>query len=72
MGVMPEMVDGRRITDKDTLDIVTMVYAGLINKNIVAKLQALKVNAIGMTGADGIAFEVDEDFSVNQSPNLIG
>jgi acetylglutamate kinase len=35
MGVMPEMVDGRRITDKDTLDIVTMVYAGLINKNIL-------------------------------------
>lgn len=53
MGVMPEMVDGRRITDKDTLDIVTMVYAGLINKNMVAKLQSLKVNAIGLTGADG-------------------
>lgn len=53
LGVMPEMVDGRRITDKDTLDVVTMVYAGLINKNIVAKLQALHVNAIGMTGADG-------------------
>ncbi|PZX54915.1 acetylglutamate kinase [Algoriphagus chordae] len=53
LGVMPEMVDGRRITDKDTLDVVTMVYAGLINKNIVAKLQALKVNAIGMCGADG-------------------
>lgn len=53
MGVMPEMVDGRRITDKDTLDIVTMVYAGLINKNMVAKLQELKQNAIGLTGADG-------------------
>jgi acetylglutamate kinase len=53
MGIMPEMVDGRRITDKDTLDIVTMVYAGLINKTVVAKLQALKVNALGMTGADG-------------------
>ena len=53
MGVMPEMVDGRRITDKDTLDIVTMVYAGLINKQIVAKLQSLKQNALGMTGADG-------------------
>lgn len=53
LGVMPEMVDGRRITDKDTLDIVTMVYAGLINKNMVAKLQALNVNAIGLTGADG-------------------
>jgi acetylglutamate kinase len=53
LGVMPEMVDGRRITDRETLDVVTMVYAGLINKNIVAKLQALKVNAIGMCGADG-------------------
>ncbi len=53
LGVMPEMVDGRRITDQETLDVVTMVYAGLINKNIVAKLQALKVNAIGMCGADG-------------------
>ncbi|SNS27983.1 N-acetylglutamate kinase [Belliella buryatensis] len=53
LGVMPEMIDGRRITDKDTLDIVTMVYAGLINKQIVAKLQKLKQNALGMTGADG-------------------
>ncbi|AFL85213.1 N-acetylglutamate kinase [Belliella baltica DSM 15883] len=53
MGVMPEMIDGRRITDKDTLDIVTMVYAGLINKQIVANLQKLKQNALGMTGADG-------------------
>jgi acetylglutamate kinase len=53
MGVMPEMVDGRRITDKDTLEIVTMVYAGLINKQIVAKLQSLKQNSLGLTGADG-------------------
>jgi acetylglutamate kinase len=53
MGVMPEMVDGRRITDKETLDIVTMVYAGLINKQIVAKLQSLRQNAAGMSGADG-------------------
>ncbi|WP_373495306.1 acetylglutamate kinase [Aquiflexum sp.] len=53
LGVMPQMVDGRRITDKDTLEIVTMVYAGLINKQIVAKLQSLKQNALGMTGADG-------------------
>jgi acetylglutamate kinase len=53
LGVMPEMVDGRRITDKETLDIVTMVYAGLINKQIVAKLQSLRQNAAGMTGADG-------------------
>lgn len=53
LGISPQMVDGRRITDQETLDIVTMVYAGLINKQIVAKLQQLDQNAIGMTGADG-------------------
>jgi acetylglutamate kinase len=52
MGVETVMAEGRRITDKPTLDIVTMVYGGLINKNIVAKLQALHTNAIGLTGAD--------------------
>lgn len=46
------MVDGRRITDRDTLDVVTMVYAGLVNKQIVAKLQAAGCNAIGLSGAD--------------------
>ncbi|CAG5071584.1 Acetylglutamate kinase [Dyadobacter sp. CECT 9623] len=48
-----EMVEGRRITDKPMLDVVTMVYGGLVNKNLVAQLQALKCNAIGLTGADG-------------------
>jgi acetylglutamate kinase len=48
-----KMVEGRRITDQPTLDIVTMVYAGLINKNIVAKLQANNLNSIGLSGADG-------------------
>ena len=52
MGVAAKMIDGKRVTDADTLKIVTMVYAGLINKNIVAKLQAFKCNAIGLTGAD--------------------
>lgn len=47
------MVDGRRITDKPMLDVVTMVYGGLVNKNLVAQLQALGCNAIGLTGADG-------------------
>ena len=47
-----QMVDGRRITDRDTLDVVTMVYAGLVNKQIVAKLQAAGCNAIGLSGAD--------------------
>lgn len=48
-----QMVDGRRITDKGTLDVVTMVYAGLVNKQIVAALQAAGCNALGMSGADG-------------------
>jgi len=52
MGVEPRMIEGRRITDAATLEIVTMVYAGLINKNIVAQLQSLQVNALGLTGAD--------------------
>ncbi|HNO70168.1 MAG TPA: acetylglutamate kinase [Bacteroidia bacterium] len=52
LGIIPQMLNGRRITDAETLKVVTMVYAGLINKNIVAKLQALKCNAIGLTGAD--------------------
>lgn len=53
MGVEQQMVDGRRITDAATLKIVTMVYAGYINKNIVAQLQANGCNAMGLTGADG-------------------
>lgn len=53
LGVETTMIDGRRVTDRDTLDIVTMVYAGLINKRIVAMLQSLGCNAIGLCGADG-------------------
>ncbi|MDR3716283.1 MAG: acetylglutamate kinase [Puia sp.] len=53
MGVEQQLVDGRRITDAATLQIVTMVYAGFINKNIVAKLQAAGCNALGLSGADG-------------------
>jgi acetylglutamate kinase len=53
MCVEQTMVEGRRITDAATLKIVTMVYAGYINKNIVAQLQALGVQAMGLTGADG-------------------
>ena len=47
------MVEGRRVTDEATLDVVTMVYAGLVNKRIVAKLQAQGCNALGFSGADG-------------------
>ncbi len=53
MQVEVKMIDGRRITDAETLDIITMVYAGKINKNIVAQLQAFNCNAIGFSGADG-------------------
>jgi acetylglutamate kinase len=52
LGVTQQLVDGRRITDAETLKIVTMVYAGYINKNIVAQLQSVNCNAIGLTGAD--------------------
>jgi acetylglutamate kinase len=53
MGVEVKMIDGRRITDVHTLDIIVMMYAGKINKNIVANLQANQCNAIGFSGADG-------------------
>ena len=53
MDIPVKMNDGRRITDADTLDIITMVYAGKINKNIIAQLQAGNCNAIGFSGADG-------------------
>ena len=52
LGIESRMVNGRRITDAETLKVVTMVYGGLVNKNIVAGLQAKGVNAIGLTGAD--------------------
>ena len=52
LGIESRMVNGRRITDLETLKVVTMVYGGLVNKNIVAGLQAKGVNAIGLTGAD--------------------
>ena len=53
MGIEPVYHQGRRITDEPALSLVTMVYGGLVNKQIVAKLQALGTNALGLTGADG-------------------
>lgn len=55
LGIEQQLVDGRRITDAETLKIVTMVYAGFVNKNIVAALQANNCNAMGLCGADGDA-----------------
>lgn len=52
LGIPQTMIEGRRVTDSETLKIITMVYAGLVNKHLVSKLQALDVNAIGLTGAD--------------------
>ncbi len=52
LGIETQMVNGRRITDADMLEVVTMVYGGLVNKNLVAHLQANGVNALGLTGAD--------------------
>lgn len=55
MGMTPAMINGRRITDEPTLEVVTMVYAGLINKRIVGMLQQRGTNALGLSGADGNA-----------------
>jgi acetylglutamate kinase len=59
LGIQSQMIDGRRVTDADSLRIVTMVYAGWINKSIVASLQTLECNAIGLAGPDG-AFVVSK------------
>lgn len=52
LGIESNIIEGRRVTDKDMLEVVTMVYGGLVNKNIVARLQGMGVNALGLTGAD--------------------
>lgn len=52
-GIEARMVDGRRVTDDQTVDLVTMVYGGLVNKKMVSRLQAMGINAIGMAGMDG-------------------
>ena len=53
VGLQPKMIEGRRVTDRETLDMVTMVYAGLINKRIVSLLQEFGCDAVGLSGADG-------------------
>lgn len=57
LGIQSKLVNGRRITDGESIDVITMVYGGLTNKSIVAKLQANKCNAIGLSGADGDAIQ---------------
>lgn len=53
LGIEPKMWNGRRITDEPTLEVVTMVYAGLLNKKVVSQLQAIGCHAMGFSGADG-------------------
>ena len=65
MDIVPQKIEGRRITDAATLDVVTMVYAGLINKKIVAELQSIGCNAIGLTGADMNAIQAHKRVSKN-------
>ena len=60
IGLKAQMINGRRVTDKETLDLVTMIYAGLINKRIVEILQEFDCNAVGLTGADGNVIPADK------------
>ncbi|MCL7753379.1 acetylglutamate kinase [Polaribacter sp. Z022] len=60
LGIESKMINGRRITDTETLEVITMVYGGLVNKNVVAKLQALGTDAIGLTGADINSIQSDK------------
>jgi len=72
LGVEQTMVEGRRITDVETLKIVTMVYAGYINKNIIAQLQAMHVNAIGLSGVDGNLIKAHKRIDANIDFGFVG
>jgi acetylglutamate kinase len=72
LGVPQNMVEGRRITDAETLKIVTMVYAGYINKNVVAQLQAIGVNAMGLSGADGNLIKAHKRDNANIDYGFVG
>ena len=70
LGIETQMVNGRRITDSDMLEVVTMVYGGLVNKNLVARLQANGINALGLTGADANAIRSHKRPPVVLSPSV--
>ncbi len=72
LGVSQAMVNGRRITDEETLKITTMVYAGGINKQIVASLQSKTINAIGLSGADGNAIQTKKREAVDIDFGFVG
>ena len=71
-GITPYYVDGRRITDADTLELVTMVYGGLVNKQVVARLQSVGCNAIGLTGCDGRVLSADKRPVVELDYGFVG
>ena len=64
LGIEPKMINGRRVTDAATMEVVSMVYAGLLNKQVVSQLQALNCNAIGLTGADGNVIEAENFYKL--------
>ncbi len=72
LGVEQTMLEGRRITDVETLKIVIMVYAGYINKNIIAELQAMHVNAIGLSGVDGNLIKAHKRIDANIDFGFVG
>ena len=72
LGIEQKLVDGRRFTDAATLKVVTMVYGGFINKNIVAKLQANNCNAIGLSGADANLISADKRILKNLDYGFVG
>ena len=72
MNLKQTLVEGRRITDAATLDIVTMVYSGLINKNIVAKLQSKQCNALGICGVDGNLVQSHKRTGANIDYGFVG
>ena len=72
MGIEPKMHNGRRLTNKATLKVVVMAYAGLINKTLVSSLQALMINAIGLTGADGNIIEAHKRLASNVDYGFAG
>ena len=72
LGIETQMVEGRRITDEAMLQVVTMVYGGLVNKNIVARLQSLGINAIGLTGADAGVIRSEKRPPVKLTHHVVG
>ncbi len=72
LSIPQEMIEGRRVTSQETLDLVTMVYAGKINKNITAKLQSLNNNAIGFSGTDGNLIKAEKRSAENIDFGFVG